>query len=407
MQILRNATVATLAGSAGPRSPEQSQDIGLQRNHTIIADNGRIVWLGPDDEFDGRGGETIDVHGALVTPGYVDAHTHLVYAGDRAFELPLKLAGKSYLEILEAGGGIAHTTRKTRDADVPTLVAEAMPRLTRMRAAGTTTLEAKSGYALQTEGELRMLEANRALAAESGLDIVATFCGAHAVPDEFKGRTDAFVDLVIDEMLPRVAAQGIAEFCDVFVEENVFTYEHGEAIFEAAKRHGLPGRLHADEIVCTEGATLAAKTGCVTADHLLRASDDGIAAMAEAGTMAVFMPTVPLTLMRPEWPRVDRFLAAGVPVALGTDHNPNNPVTDMGLVAQLGCYTLGLSPEQSLTAATWNAAASLRREENVGSIEVGKRADLIVHDVNDVAQLVHEPGRKTAQRVMVAGKWVL
>ncbi len=402
--LITNATLATMHGPSGPRQAEAANAAAIRPGAAVAVAGDRIVWVGASDEWDGQAARTIDADGNLVTPGYVDPHNHLVYAGDRAFELGMKLAGKSYLEILAAGGGIAHTSGLTRAASVDGLVAETRPRLDRMIQGGITSLEAKSGYALDVEGELRMLAAGVRLGEQSGATVVNTFLGAHAVPAEYKGRTDAYVDLVIDEMIPRVAEQGIARYCDVFVEEGVFTFDHGAAIFAAAREAGLGLRLHADEIVNTRGAQLAAEAGCVSADHLLRVSNEGIAAMAEAGTVATLLPTVPLTLFKPEWPSGKAFLEAGVPVALASDHNPNNPVTNLTLVAQLGCFVLGLTPAQALTAVTWNAACTLGLESEVGSIEVGKRADLLVHDVPGLDYWVYEPGRQTVRTVVMGGR---
>lgn len=404
--LVHDAAVATLRGPAGPRTAESAADAGVGSDWAVAVAGQRIAWVGPADEWDGHAKRALDARGNLVTPGYVDPHTHLVYAGDRAFELGLKLRGMGYLDILAAGGGIAHTVGRTRAASASELAVEALPRLRRMMQNGTTSLEAKSGYGLTTDSELAMLEANAVLADAVDAPIVSTFLGAHAVPAEYKGRTDAFVDLVVDEMLPAVAAQGIARYCDVFVEEGVFTHEQGERILSAAAGHGLGLRLHADEIVNTRGAQLAARVGCVSADHLLRVSDEGVAAMAEAGTIATLLPTVPVTLMKPEWASARPFLDAGVPVALATDHNPNNPVTSQTLVAQLGCFLLGLTPAQALTAVTWNAACSLGLEPEVGSIEPGKRADLLLHAVPDLEHWVYEPGRQTVETVVSGGRVV-
>ncbi len=400
--VIRNGNVLTMAGPAGPRSADAVQAEVLA-GHTVAVRDGRIAWLGPDDAFDGDAARTIDASGRLVTPGFVDGHTHLVYGGDRAFEMGMKLAGKSYMEILAAGGGIAYTREQTRALDVAGLVAQARPRLRRMMRNGTTSLEAKTGYALETAGELRMLEAGQALEDE-GARMAHTFLGAHAVPAEYKSDVDGYVDLIMDDMLPAVAAQGIASYCDVFVEAGVFTVEQGRRIFEAAKGHGLKGRLHADEIVNTAGAELAAEVGAVTADHLLRVSPAGIEAMAEAGTIATLLPTVPMTLMQPQWAPAREFLAAGVPVALASDHNPNNPITNMNTVTQLACYLLGMTPEEAWTGATWNAAASLGWENDVGSLEVGKRADILIHDVADLAHWAYEPARQTVTGVVCGGR---
>ncbi len=401
---IRKGNVLSMQGTAGPRAaPDAVADV--LPGQTIAIEHGRIAWMGPDEEWDGDARKTIDAAGRLVTPGFVDAHTHLVYGGDRAFEMGMKLAGRSYMEILAAGGGIAYTREQTRALDVQGLVAQARPRLRRMLKNGTTSLEAKTGYALETAGELRMLEAGRALETE-GARMAHTFLGAHAVPAEFKDDVDGYVDLVVDEMLPAVAKQGIATYCDVFVEEGVFTAAHGRSIFDAAKRHGLKARLHADEIVNTAGAQLAAEVGAVTADHLLRVSPEGIEAMAAAGTIATLLPTVPMTLMQPQWAPATEFLAAGVPVALASDHNPNNPITSMNMVTQLACYLLRMTPEQAWTGATWNAACSLGWQEDVGSLETGKRADIIVHDVPDLAHWAYEPGRSTIDTVVCAGRVV-
>lgn len=404
--IIRRATVATLQGPAGPRDGNFAEDAGLEAGWSVAVKGGRISWVGPDDEWNGKATRVIEAHRKLVTPGYVDSHTHLVYAGSRTNELKQKLQGRSYMDILAAGGGIMSTVRATREATSNELDEEATRRVRHMLQCGTTTLEAKSGYGLTTEHEIRMLEVHPRVSKRTGVPIVSTFLGAHAVPDEFKGRPDAYVDLVVDEMLPAVADQQVARFCDVFVEKDVFTAEQGERILRKAKSLGFQLRMHADEIVSTGGAELAAKVGCIAADHLLRISDAGIAAMAQHGTIATLLPTVPLTLMKPEWAPAKRLLDAGVPVAVATDHNPNNPVFDVQLAAQLSCYAMGLTPNQALTAVTWNAACALDVEDKVGSIEVGKVANLLVHDVAMPQDWVACLGRNTAKAVILSGRIV-
>jgi imidazolonepropionase len=398
---IRNGNVLNMQGEVGPRASGSGGAILAQWTIGVTGD--RITWMGPDDEFDGNPAATIDATGKLVTPGFVDPHTHLVYGGDRAFEMALKLEGKSYMEILAAGGGISHTRKQTLALDADGLARQARPRLERMIAAGTTTLESKSGYAFTTEGELTMLDASLRLESV-GAKMAHTFLGAHAVPAEYAGRTDAYVELIVDEMLPAVARQGIARYCDVFVEKDVFTVEQGRRVLEAASEQGFATRLHADEIVNTGGAELAADTGVVTADHLLRISQAGIDAMASAGTMATLMPTVPLTLMRPEWAPGRQIMDAGIPVALATDHNPNNPVTSMNLVAQLSCFVFQMRPEDAWTASTWNAACSLALQDEVGSLDLGKRADVLIHNVPDLAYWAYEPGRNTVEHVVLAGQ---
>lgn len=404
--VIRSATLATLEGSAEARGGVEADDCAMEAGWTIAMKEGRISWVGPDSDWRGKAKKVLDAKRRLVTPGFVDSHTHLVYGGDRANELKLKLQGRSYMEIIAAGGGIMSTVRATRAATDNQLEEQALVRLRYMASAGTTTLEAKSGYGLDTATEKRILEVHPRLTKRTGLPIVSSFLGAHAVPDEFRGRTDAYVDLVVDEMLPAVSAQGIARFCDVFVEEDVFTFEQGERILQRAKALDFQLRMHADEIVNTKGAELAAQVGCISADHLLRVSDAGVAAMAEAGTIATLMPSVPLTMMKPQWAPAAKLLAADVPVALASDHNPNNPVTDMGFVAQLGCYAMGLTPAQALTAATWNAACALDVQDQVGSIEVGKRANVLIHDARSLEHWVYELGRSTVSHVVLSGKLV-
>lgn len=404
--LVRNATVATLEGSQRARDGFEASDSAMEAGWAVAMKAGRIVWVGPDPDWRGRTGRSVDARRRLVTPGYVDAHTHLVYAGDRARELRLKLAGKSYLEILAGGGGIMSTVRETREATLNELEESAHARLRRMLELGTTTLEAKSGYGLDTKTELKMLEVHPRLLKRTGVAVVSTFLGAHAVPEEYKGRTEAYVDLVTDEMLPAVAEQQIARYCDVFVEEGAFSHEQGERILKRARELGFEVRLHADEIVNTRGAQLAAKVGCVSADHLLAVSDEGIKAMAEAGTIATLLPTVPVTLMKPQWAPARKFLEAQVPVVLASDHNPNNPVYDLGFVAQLGCYLMGLNPAQALTAVTWNAACALGVEEKVGSLEVGKVANVLVHDSPSLDHWAAGFGHSSVRQVILNGRLV-
>lgn len=404
--LIRTATVATMEGPNKPRDGFEANDCAMEAGWTIAVKNGRIDWIGPDPDWKGKATKTIDAKRKLVTPGFVDSHTHLVYGGDRANELRLKLQGKSYMEILAAGGGIMSTVRATRDATDNELEESATQRLKRMLLNGTTSLESKSGYGLDTTTELRMLATHRGLLKRTGVGIVSTFLGAHAIPEEYKGRSDAYVDLILDEMLPKVAEQHIARFCDVFVEDGAFTVEQAERILKKARELGFQLRLHADEITDTKSAELAAKVGCVSADHLLNVSDAGIKAMSDNGTIATLLPTVPLTLMKPKWAPVAKLHEALVPVALASDHNPNNPVYDMGLVAQLGCYAMGMTPHQALTGVTWNAACALGVEDQVGSLEVGKRANILVHDASTLAHWVHELGRSSVKHTILNGNVV-
>lgn len=395
-----------MEGPQAPRDAAAANDCGLEAGWAIAIKGDRIAWVGPDPDWRGKAKTTLNAKRKIVTPGYVDSHTHLVYGGDRANELRQKLAGKSYMDILADGGGIMSTVRATREATDNELEEQALVRLRQMVHHGTTTMEAKSGYGLDTKTELRILDVHPRLFKRTGLPIVSTFLGAHAVPDEFKGRTDAYVNHVVDDMLPAVHKQEIARFCDVFVEENVFTFEQGDHILTAAKRMGFEVRVHADELSNTRGAELAAKVGCISADHLLRISDAGIQALADNGTIATLLPTVPLTMMQPRWAPARKLLDALVPVALASDHNPNNPVTSMGLVGQLGSYIMGLTPAQAMTAVTWNAACALGVETQVGSLEVGKKANILIHDCVDLAHWVYALGHNSVTHVVLNGKLV-
>ncbi|HEX2066250.1 MAG TPA: imidazolonepropionase, partial [Candidatus Thermoplasmatota archaeon] len=354
--LIRTATVATLEGPGKARDGFEAADAGLEAGWTVALRAGRIVWVGPDPDWKGKAAKTVDAKRKLLTPGYVDPHTHLVYAGDRSKELRLKLQGKSYQDILAAGGGIMSTVRATRGATDNELEEAAVARLKRMLRRGTTTVEAKSGYGLDTATELRTLALHPKVSRRTGVPVVSTFLGAHAVPEEFRGRADAYVDLLVDEMLPAAARQEVARFCDAFVDDGAFTVEQGERILRKAKELGFQLRLHADELAATGAAEMGARLGCVSLEHLLKVSESGIAAMAEHGTIATLAPTVPLTLMTRQWAPAARMLEALVPIALATDHNPNNPVVDPQLAAQMACYAMGLTPAQALAGVTWNAA---------------------------------------------------
>jgi len=404
--LVRNATVATLEGPQRARDGFEASDAGLEAGWAVAVKEGRIVWVGPEPDWRGKTARSLDARRKLVTPGFVDAHTHLVYAGDRAKELRLKLQGKSYQDILAGGGGILQTVRQTREATENELEESAHARLREMLHHGTTTLEGKSGYGLDTKTELKQLAVHPRLLKRTGVAVVSTFLGAHAVPEEYKGRQDAYVDLVCDEMLPAVGEQNIARYCDVFVDEGAFTVEQGERILKRAREIGFETRLHADELSDTGAGALAAKVGCVAADHLLKVSDASIKAMSEAGTIATLLPTVPVTMMKPQWAPAAKLLEALVPVAVATDHNPNNPVLDLGLAARLGCYMMGLNPAQALTAITWNAACALGVEGKVGSLEPGKVANLVVHDSPGLDQWAAALGQSTVRHVVLNGRLV-
>ncbi|MCM3538201.1 imidazolonepropionase [Priestia endophytica] len=392
---IKHATqLATLAGKGkGPRSQEAMSELGLIEDGSLWIENGIIQAVGTTNDLEKRYAEklhTADVVEAsnhLVTPGLVDPHTHVVYGGSREREFEMRLEGATYMDIMNAGGGIHATTRMTREAIEEELLEQTMSRLDSFLAHGVTMVESKSGYGMNLETELKQLRVMKELQQKHVIDLVPTFMGAHAVPPEFKGKEDEFVDYLIDKMLPIVAEENLAEFNDVFCEKGVFTPEQSKRILEAGKEYGLVPKIHADEIEPYGGAELAAKVGAVSAEHLLKASDEGIHAMAKAGTIACLLPATALYL-REEVAAGRKMIDAGVPVAISTDCNPgSSPTTSMPLVMNLACILMRLTPAEALTAATYNAACAINRQEQVGSLEVGKQADIVLWDVKNYQEL--------------------
>ena len=358
----------------------------------------------------------IDAAGGAVTPGLVDPHTHLLFAGTREDELVLRQEGASYLDILAAGGGILSTVAATRAASEGELLAHGRRWLDEMLGHGVTTVEAKSGYGLDLETELRLLEVAHRLGREGPLDVVPTWLGAHAVPPEYRSRpdgTEAFVRSLIDEQLPGVAAQGRARFADVFCETGVFTADQSRRVLEAARAFGMEPRLHADELAPSGGAELAAELQAASADHLATPSKAGIGAMAaaaEAGNpvVATLLPITTWFLMKDHHAPARAFIDAGVPVAIGTDFNPGtSPAPNLALAMSFACINLGLSPDEALTAVTINAARALGLEDEIGSLEAGKAADLVIWRVPTTAQIPYFPGADLVRTVIKRGRVVL
>lgn len=350
----------------------------------------------------------LEAAGQVVLPGLVDPHTHLVFGGSRENELELKLQGVPYLEILKRGGGILSTVEATRAAAREELVQTGLQYAGQMLAQGTTTAEAKSGYGLSTEEEIKMLEAIRAIDQRQPLDLVPTFLGAHAVPREYKGQPESYVDLVIEGMLPRVAAGGLAEFCDVFCEEGVFSVEQSRRILQAARGLGMKLKLHADEIVPLGGAELAAELGAVSADHLLAITGTGIARMAERQVMAVLLPGTTFYLREDHYAPARTMIAAGIPVALATDFNPGScPNNNLQLIMTIACLYLRMTPAEVLNAVTINAAHAIGRAETIGSIETGKRADLVIFNAPNYQYLPYRFGSNLVDKVIKNGQLVV
>jgi imidazolonepropionase len=429
------AAVATLAG--GLRRGAAQGDAGVLSGGrmSVAVWGGRVLAVGRQAHVHRRleaeghslgAFERIDAHGGLVTPGLVDAHTHLLFAGTREAEWQMRAKGAGYLEILAAGGGILSTVAATRAASDKELLAAGRVRLAQMLANGTTTAEAKSGYALNVDGELRLLALTDRLSREGPLELVPTFLGAHAVPAEFRDRpdggngTDEYVDHVIGEQLPAVIRQGIARSCDVFCESGVFDAAQSRSILEAAAAAGLAVRLHADELAPSGGAELAGElarslspgAGCLSADHLAAPSDEGVAALAAAAdaghpVVATLLPATSWFLGKHHFAPARRFIDAGVPVALATDLNPGtSPTLSLPLVMSIACLEMGLAPVEALVGVTVNAAHALGLGSEIGSIEPGKQADLVLWDVPTVEQLPYWLGGSPARTVVKRGRVV-
>ncbi|GAB1806077.1 imidazolonepropionase [Priestia megaterium] len=405
--------ITVRGGTKEPKRAQDMSDIGIIEHGSVVVENGLITFVGSDVEAERYVHtltghiNTIDASGKIVTPGLIDAHTHIVFGGSREKELEMRLNGAKYIDILKAGGGILQTTTSTREATEEQLIQETSKRLNRFLQYGVTTVEAKSGYGLTLEDELKQLRAAKKLDEMHPIDLVSTFMGAHAVPVEYKENPDEFVRLVIEEMIPRVAEENLAEFCDVFCEEGVFTVEQSEQILEAGKVYGLKPKIHADEIVQFGGAELAAKVGAVSADHLLQASDEGIKQMAKSGVIAVLLPGTAFFLMeKPANAR--KMIEAGVPVALSTDRNPgSSPTESLPFIMNLACLTMKMTPAEVLTACTINAAHAIGRADEVGSIEVRKKGDLVLFDAPNYQTLQYNYAVNLVDTVIKKGQVIV
>ena len=385
--------------------------LGVIANGALAAADGRVVWVGPQSRLASGvtltlGGRRLDGRGAVAVPGFVDSHTHLVFAGSREREYAMRAVGASYQQIAAAGGGILATVAATRAASIDELVNLALPRLRAALAHGTTTLEVKSGYCLDPAGEVKMLEAIRRLDELQAVDLHANFCGAHEVPPEYKGRTDAYVDVVVKEMLPAVAAARLARYVDVFCEEGVFSIEQSRRILEAGAQHGLRAKFHADEFVTLGGAELAAEIGALSADHLLKARPEGVARMKEAGVTAALLPGTAFFLGLPYAP-ARTFLATGVRLALASDFNPGSSMgLNLQLVMTMAVSQMKLSPEEALLGVTLHAAHAMGLEADVGSLAPGRLCDVALTDGPNWRYLSYFYGVNHVRAVLKRGRLV-
>jgi imidazolonepropionase len=408
------AELVTLAGRAGARGGAAQADLGVVADGAVAAGvDGRVIAAGPTEAVRAAislapNARVVDAAGRAVVPGFVDAHTHAVFAGDRADEFTRRLAGDDYLEILAAGGGILSTVRATRAAAEEALAARTAGFLEDMLRLGTTTLEVKSGYGLSTEAELKLLRVVDAVAAVCPQTVVPTLLAAHAVPPEYRDDADGYVELVCEETIPAVAAAGLARFCDVFCERGAFSVEQSRRVLLAGRAHGLAPKLHAEQKSHLGGTALAAEVGATSVVHLEYATDDDVAALAAAGTVAVLLPGAAFMLREPRDAPARRLVEAGVPVALATDFNPGTcPIRSVPVVVGLACVRLGLSPEEALVAATINAAHAIGLGHEVGSLEPGKLADVLVLDAPSYRHLPYYFGTNLVDTVVKRGRVVV
>lgn len=403
--LIRNiGLLATPTGRAA-KSGKAQGEITLLKNAWVLIEGERISRVGADEPPQAE--NVFDAGGGLVTPGLVDAHTHLVFGGWRQHELALKLKNVPYLDILAQGGGIHSTVRSTAEASEQALTEKAGAALAEMLRLGTTTCEAKSGYGLSTEEELKQLRVIRALNGAQPVELAPTFLGAHALPRAYQNRRGDYLRLLCEEMIPAVAEEGLAEFCDVFCESGVFTADEAEQILRAGLQHGLLPKLHADEIDAIGGSQLAGKLGAVSAEHLIVCPESGIESLARGGTVACLLPATSFYLNAGYAP-ARSMIEAGVPVALATDFNPGTcPCLNLQLVINLGCLKYRMTPEEVLTAVTLNAAAAICRAERIGTVEPGKQADLAVWNAPDLEYLCYRLGSNLVRNVVKRGQIVV
>jgi len=378
-----------------------------ERGSSLRIKGDRIAGVGEDREGRAEDELVLDARDGIVIPGLIDSHTHLVFAGTREDEFVQRCKGKSYLEIAQAGGGIQRTVRAVREAALDELVSLALPRLRRMLSYGVTTVEVKSGYGLTVDDEIKMLEAVRRLSELQPIELVPTYFAAHTLPPEYRDRREAYVDLVVsDELMGRVADEGLAEFCDVFCEESAFTVDESRRVLQKGKEHGLLPKIHADQITQMGASRLAAEVGAMTAEHLEHIDEDGIAALKQANVIGGLLPACSFYLGVPQAP-ARRLIHEGIPVTVATDYNPGSSVVEsLPLTMSIACTQAKMTPSEALAGATVHAAAALARGDRIGRIEEGMQADLVILDVPSVDQWLSQVGRDAVQTVIKSGRVV-
>ena len=406
--IIKNTTqLLTLQGPSHPRSGNEMDELGIIENGALAIKGEKILAVGKTEEIKANytSDEVIDASGKVVMPSFVDPHTHPVFVHTRENEFEMRIKGKTYVEISQSGCGIRSSIKAVREASENELYTLAEKRIWRMISNGTTTLEAKSGYGLSTESEIKMLKVIKRLNENLPIDIIPTFMGAHEFPIEYKDNHEEYIRILKEEMMPEVKKQNLAQYCDIFTEEHVYNIEQSRDILNHAKKLGFKLRIHADEIEPIGGAELAAEVGAISADHLGAASDDGIQALSKAGVIAILLPGTIFSLGMKSYARARDMIDAGVPVALATDYNPGSCNCDsMQIIITLACLQMKMTVAEAITASTINAAYSLEMGDKVGSLEVGKQADILIMDMPSYKFLPYHFGSNNVQTVIKNGK---
>jgi len=408
LAIVNIRQLLTLSGPARPRTGPEMRELGIVSDAALLVSEGSIRFAGRAAGIGpliGSSTEVVDAGGRIVLPGFVDAHTHPIFAGNRADEFELRIQGKTYAEIAAAGGGIRSTVRRTRAASEDELLAAARRYREWFLRGGTTTIEAKSGYGLSLEDEMKSLRAIRRLGQDGSLRCVPTFLGAHEIPDEFRGRTGEYVSLVVNEMLPEAAAERLAEYCDIFCEPKIFPPDDARRVLQAAREYGLGLRLHADQFTPDYASLLAAELRAATADHLESTTPVGLHALQQAGVQPVLLPASVYALGLRQYAAARTMIDGGMAVVVATDFNPgSSPTASMPMVLSLACSQMKMTPAEAITASTVNAAYSLGRGGVAGTLEAGRPADFCIHDCEDYRELPYFFGRETARAVFIGGR---
>lgn len=415
--LIYNANeILTLKGEA-PKIKEEMKNLGIIYNSAIAIKNGKIIAIGEikgeisknsikigEEKIDLINAKKINAKKKVILPGFVDCHTHLIFSGSRENELQMKLNGRSYLDILKSGGGIYSTVKKTKNATKEHLIKEAKERAKRMLSFGTTTAEVKSGYGLNLKEEIKILEVIKELNKIQPIKLIPTFL-AHAIPEEYKGREDNYTEYIANEILPIVAKRKLAEFCDVFCEKEFFNIEQSKKILKKAKNLKLTPKIHADELTDLNSAELSSELNCISTEHLLFANDKGLKKMAEKKVIAVLLPTTSFSSFL-NYANARKMINLGVPIALATDLNPNCYCENMQFVISLACYKLKMTPEEAITSATINSACAINRQNKIGSLEIGKNADILILNCENYLQIPYKFGGNLVEKIVKNGKVV-